>query len=103
MNRDPAVVAARAQCQAARARLDASIAAAKDRLHPRSLAADAVEGAADKAVQVAQNGLDAARERPALSAAIAGALALALFRKPLLGWISRRADNDDATGTDDVS
>ena len=86
MTVDPRLAAARARAVAARERLDASIDHAKARLSPRTLAADAVETAKDKAVA----GIDAVRERPAAAAAVAGAVGLFLARKPLLGLLRRR-------------
>lgn len=97
MTADPTLIAARARALAARQRLDASLAQAKDRLNPRSLAADAVDGARDKAVEVAQTGLQVARERPAVAAAVVGAIGLVLARKPLAGWVGAHLGRDDAT------
>lgn len=103
MTVDPEILAARARVVAARARLDASVTLAKAKLSPRSLASDAVDSAASKASQVAQDGLQIVRDRPATAAAIGGAIALALARKPLIGWAAGLLGRDDATGDDDVS
>ncbi|MES2338581.1 MAG: hypothetical protein V4537_10830 [Pseudomonadota bacterium] len=99
MSNTAAIVAARASAVAARARLDASIAAAKQRVTPRALASDAIETARDKAIEAAQTGLTVARDRPGTTAAVAGALALALARKPLMRWLRWR----DETGEDSAS
>ncbi|MFD1787201.1 hypothetical protein ACFSC3_06430 [Sphingomonas floccifaciens] len=99
---DPAVLAARAQALAARAKLDASLDIAKQRLNPRSLAADAMGGAADRASMAAQTGIQAVRERPAIAAAVAGAVGLALARKPILGWATSLMGRDDATTPPDI-
>ncbi|WP_326524461.1 hypothetical protein [Sphingomonas sp.] len=99
MTADPALAAARARAIAARARLDASIERAKTRLSPRTLAAGAVETAKDKAFAAAETGLDAVRQRPAVAAAVAGAVGLFLARKPLLGLF----DHDDATADEPTS
>jgi ElaB/YqjD/DUF883 family membrane-anchored ribosome-binding protein len=96
MTADVNVLAARAAVVAARARLDASIDIAKQRLSPRSLAGDAVGSARDKAVEVAQTGVQAARDRPIATAAVVGAIGLALARKPVLGWLGWRDATRDA-------
>lgn len=103
MTDDPTVAAARARALAARTRLDASLAVAKQRLNPRSLAADAVSTATDKATLVAQTGVQAVRERPAIAAAVVGAVGLALAHKPLLGWAADLMGRDDATAGPDTS
>ncbi|WP_294292819.1 hypothetical protein [uncultured Sphingomonas sp.] len=103
MTDDPTVVAARARALAARARLDASLSVAKQRLNPKSIAADAVGTAADKASLAAQTGIQVVRERPAIAAAVAGALGLALAHKPLLGWATALIGRDDATAASDTS
>ncbi len=100
MTTDPAILAARANALAARARLDASVAVAKQRLNPKALAADAVGTAADKAGAAAQTGMQVVRERPAVAAAVAGAIGLALAHRPILGWAQSligRDAADDAT------
>ncbi|MBN2972043.1 hypothetical protein JW805_08435 [Roseomonas aeriglobus] len=103
MTEDATILAARARALAARARLDASLAVAKQRLNPKSLAADAVGTAADKASMAAQTSIQAVRERPAIAAAVAGALGLALAHKPLLGWAAGLIGRDDATAAPDTS
>lgn len=103
MTEDPTVAAARARALAARTRLDASLALAKQRLNPKSLAADAVSSAADKATLAAQTGVQAVKERPAIAAAVVGAVGLALARKPLLGWAADLMGRDDATAASDTS
>lgn len=97
MTSDPTVAAARARSIAARARLDASLAVAKQRLNPRTLAADAVGSAADTASAAAQTGIQAVRDRPAAAAAVVGAIGLLLARKPILGWAAGLFGRDDAT------
>lgn len=103
MTEDAAIVAARARALAARARLDASLAVAKQRLNPKSLAADAVGSAADRASVAAQTGIQAVRDRPAVAAAVAGAIGLALARKPILGWAGGLLGRDDATAPEPES
>ena len=106
MTDDAAVLAARAQVEASKLKLDTSVARAKSKLSPASMASDAVDSATDKATQVAQSGLRIARERPGVTAAVAGAVALAFAHKPVFAWIGSlfgRDDTDDATADDDAS
>lgn len=101
--RDPTILAARARVTASKARLDASMSHAKAKLSPRSLAADAVETATDKATEAAQTGIQIVRDRPATAAALAGAIGLLLARKPLIGWAGSLFGRSDATPGDDAS
>lgn len=103
MTADPTIMAARARLTASKTRLDASVSLAKAKLSPRSLAADAVESATDKAAQVANSGIQIVRDRPATSAAVVGAIGLAIARKPLLRWVNALLGRDDATGDDHTS
>ena len=103
MSADPTILAARARAAASKARLDASIAQAKARLNPKTIASEAVGSASEKASQVAHSGLQAARERPALTAAAVGAVGLLLANKPIRGWIASLVGPADETGDDDAS
>lgn len=103
MTADPAILAARARVIASKAQLDASIAQAKDRLSPRSLAADAVDSAAEKASQVAHSGVEIVRERPVATAAVVGAIGLTIAHKPVLGWIASLFGRGDATADSETS
>jgi hypothetical protein len=69
----------------ARARVQTSVGALKERLHPKALAADAAETVRAKTSAVG----DRARQRPVAAGAVAGVAALILFRKPL-GKVLRR-------------
>lgn len=103
MSEDVAISTARARALAARARLDASVAHAKARLSPRTLAAEAVDNAADKAVGAAQSGVQFARDRPAVVAATAGAIGLLLARRPLLNLLGFGPKNSDETAVSAAS
>ena len=103
MTGDPVILAARARVVASKSQLDASVARAKARLSPRSLAADAVDSATDKAAQVAQSGMQIVKERPGATAAVIGAVGLVLAHTPLLGWAGSLFRRDDATADDDAS
>lgn len=100
MIHDPNVVAARARALSAKVQLDTSLRHAKSRLNPRSLAADAVDNAADRAMDAAQSGVQIARERPAVAAAAVGAIGLLLARRPILRLFGFGRSADDGTGDD---
>ena len=100
---DAAVLAARAQVEASKLRLDTSVARAKSKLSPASMASDAVDTATEKAAQVAQSGLQMARERPGLAAAVAGAVALAFAHKPVFGWIGSLFGCDETSADTDTT
>lgn len=103
MTADPTLLAARARAAASKAQLDASVAQAKAKLSPRSLASDVVGTAGEKASQVAHTGLQAARDRPAVAAAAVGAIGLVLANKPIRGWIASWFGPSDETAADDAS
>jgi len=100
---DVTITAARARALAARTRLDASVAHAKARLSPRTLAADAVDSATEKAAGAAQSAVAFARERPAVAATGAGVIALLLARRPLLNLLGFRKRDHDATAEETAS
>ncbi len=80
------VKAAAERTHLARIRLNQSIADAKYRLKPGTIAHDAVESAADGAASAARKGVDAARAKPIVTASVLGAVGMFLAR----GWIGRK-------------
>lgn len=72
-----------------KARLDSTMAALQQRLHPGTLASDAWDGVREKGNNMADNALDAVRQRPAAVSAAVGAFALFLARQPLKRAVSR--------------
>lgn len=98
---DAEVALARARAAAARAKLDASVEQAKVRLNPRALAGDALDGARLKAGELAGDAVDGVRQRPALAAAVAGALGLLLARKPITRLIRRDTDETETNARND--
>lgn len=85
---------AQANSQAARAQFLATLAEAKDRLNPGTLAHNAAENVKDTLVR---GTIDTARTHPVTVAAVAGAALLFFARKPLARLI--RPDTPDATAT----
>ncbi len=74
---------ARRNAVAARARLDATLAATRARLHPGSLAGEAWDGVKAKGADLADEAVAAVKARPLAVSAGIGALALFLARGPL--------------------
>ncbi len=75
----PSLAAARADVLIKRARLQASVAQAKHRLAPSTIASHVADDLREKAV----DGIVAVRERPAAAAGIAAALLAIVIRKPI--------------------
>jgi len=69
----------------AKARMQTTVGALKQRLNPKTIAADAVENVKEKTSRAG----DLARARPGAASAAAGVAALILFRKPI-GKLARR-------------
>ena len=97
------IVQAKRNAARARARVDTDMAALQHRLHPRTIADNALDTVRDKKDQA----VGAARQRPAITAAAGGAVALIVLRKPLKGlyrFVSRRFQKDNSdTAPDSVS
>ncbi|MBX3561880.1 MAG: DUF3618 domain-containing protein [Sphingomonas sp.] len=74
---------ARRDAVRARARLDATLAATRARLHPNSLAGEAWDGVKAKGADLADEAVEAVKARPVAVSAGIGALALFLARGPL--------------------
>ncbi|MFN3725330.1 MAG: DUF3618 domain-containing protein [Allosphingosinicella sp.] len=88
------IVQAKRNAARARARVDTDVAALQHRLHPRTIADNAIDTVRDKKDQA----VGAARKRPAITAVAGGAVALIVLRKPLKGlyrFVSRRLRKDD--------
>jgi hypothetical protein len=98
---DPALLAARAQRDAAKLRLDRSIEHAKQRLNPKTIAEDAVLGVRTKAEEIATDGVDAVKSRPGTAAAALGLAGLILARRPIFRWLGwSGSEPETATTTD---
>ncbi len=80
---------ARAAALAARARLDTSLAEARERLRPASLVDAAWDEAKDRAARKAADAAAAIRARPGAVALALGAVALFFARRPARRAISR--------------
>lgn len=83
MKARPSLIAAEQQRSEARAQLFGRIDQVKTRLAPGALADDAMNGIADRAVEIAAR-------RPVTFLTSAAAVGLVVLRRPLLRWLSRR-------------
>lgn len=70
---------AKRNAELARARVDTTVGALKERLNPRHLAEEAKDRVREKTGEIS----DAAHRRPVTTGAVAGAATLLLFRKPV--------------------
>lgn len=66
-----------------RARFEATLTATQDRLRPTNLANEAWTGVKEKSASVAEDAVDAVKQRKGTVGAVLGAIALFLARKPL--------------------
>ena len=84
MTDDPQVQAARIRAEQAQHRLVAHLQELQQRIAPKTLARDAWEGAKAKGADLAEDAVDAVRNRPVAATGIVAAVALFLAREPLM-------------------
>jgi hypothetical protein len=80
----PDVAAARIEAEQAQQQLVARLHELQKRIAPKTLARDAWEGAKSKGADLAEDAVDAVRNRPVAATGIVAALALFLAREPLM-------------------
>jgi ElaB/YqjD/DUF883 family membrane-anchored ribosome-binding protein len=93
-----AIEAAKRNAEAARRRLDSTLVALQQRLHPKSLATEAWDGVKEKSNDLAEGALDTVRQRPGAVSVALGAAVLFLARKPIgraVGRAFAKAEEDD--------
>jgi len=94
-----AVEAAKREAEAARRRLDSTLIALQQRLHPKSLANEAWDGVKEKSGDLAEGALGAVKQRPGAVSLALGAAVLFLARDPLRRAVgrafSRRGEEDE--------
>lgn len=78
-----AIEAAKREAEAARRRLDSTVSALQERLHPKSLATEAWDGVKEKSSDLAEGALDAVKQRPGTVSLAIGAAVLFFARRPL--------------------
>ncbi len=95
MTLSPTLIAAQAEREAARVRLQSRLDALQHRLSPATLKEEAVASAKETAASAARTGADAMRNHPGKVAAGIGLVGLWLARKPIARAI--RGDEHDET------
>ncbi len=80
---------ARQKADDARVQVRTTFGDVKSRLHPKTLSAEAVGKVKAKANAMAENAITTAKSKPATSAAMAAAITMFIFRKPLARAIVR--------------
>lgn len=88
----PEIAAARIEAERARARLMETASQLQERLSPGTLAHNAWEGAKNKGADLAEDAVDAVRQRPALASGIVAAIAMFIARRPLIDLAGKVAD-----------
>lgn len=82
----------------ARARFFSTLVATQSRLHPTNLAEEAWDGVKAKGVDMADNAVEAVKDRPVAVTATLGAIALFLAREPLKRAVSRLISKNEDDG-----
>ena len=95
-----AIESAKREAGAARRRLDATVLALQQRLHPKSLATEAWDGVKEKSGDMAEEALGAVRQRPGTVSLALGAAVLFLARNPLRRAVGRAFSKSDEDADD---
>jgi ElaB/YqjD/DUF883 family membrane-anchored ribosome-binding protein len=74
---------AKREAEAARARLESTLGTLQQRLKPKTLVNDAWEGVRDKSSDIADDAMQAVKERPGMASAAVAAFVVFLARNPL--------------------
>lgn len=90
-----AVEQAKREAEAARRRLDSTLVALQQRLHPKSLATEAWDGVKEKSGDLAEGALGAVKQRPGAVSLAVGAAVLFLARDPLRRAVGRMFAKDE--------
>ena len=88
----PEIAAARRDAEHARAKLMESARQLQERLSPGTLAHNAWEGAKVKGADLAEDVVDAVRQRPALASGMVAAIAMLIARRPLIDLAGKMAE-----------
>ncbi len=86
---------AQREAETARARLASTLAALQERLRPSALANQAWTGVRDKSSELADEAVEAVKQRPVAASGLVAAVVLYLARQPLLSAASRLWSKDD--------
>lgn len=95
----PEIEQAKRDAEQARRRLETTMGALQQRLHPKTLATDAWEGAKEKGSDLTDSAMDVVRERPGAVSAALAAFTLFLARRPIGRAVGRMfAGKEEADG-----
>ena len=94
---DPAIVAARAEAERARARFTGTARELQARVNPGTLARGAWDTAKIKGADLAEEAVDAVRSRPVIATTVVAAIVLFLGREQLIGLAGRLTEGKPAT------
>ena len=92
MTDSPEIARARDEVERTRARLMATAHALPDRLSPRTLARNTLQGAKEKGADLAEDAVDAVRARPIAATGVVAAITMFLAREPLMDLAGRLVD-----------
>ncbi len=98
MSLDPSIIAARAEVERTRTRLIETAQELQQRINPKTLAQNVWHDAKEKGADLAEDAVDAVRNRPVAVGGVAAALALFLARGPLLD-LAKKAFGDSPGGS----
>jgi ElaB/YqjD/DUF883 family membrane-anchored ribosome-binding protein len=87
----PDIAAARSEVERSRARLMATSQELQERLKPKTLAKGAWQGAKEKGADLAEDAVDAVRDRPFAATGVVAAIAMFLAREPLMDLAAKLA------------
>jgi len=92
MTESAEIAAARIEVERSRARVMAATQELQERLKPKTLARGAWEGAKGKGANLAEDAVDAVRNRPLAATGVVAAIAMFLAREPLFDLAGKLID-----------
>ena len=96
MKETPEVTAARIEAERARANMVATAQQLQERLSPKTLKREAIEGVKHKGADLVEDAVDAVRSRPVATGGVVAALAIFLAREPLWDLAGKLIDGVSA-------
>lgn len=92
MTDSPEIVRAREEVERRRSRMMATAHELQDRLSPKTLARNTLQGAKEKGADLAEDAVDAVRARPIAATGVVAAIAMFLAREPLMDLAGKLVD-----------
>ena len=96
MRDTPEIAAARIEAERARANMVATAQQLQERLSPKTLKREAIEGVKHKSADLVEDAVDAVRSRPVAAGGVVAALAIFLAREPLWDLAGKLIDGVSA-------